>query len=337
MDFKKVTLITGAGFTKNFGGFLASEMWSVIFNNSKIHVDKMLRTYLFNKADYEEVYEYVLYRAPLDDTDDMHEKRIKLFTEVLLESYEQLDSIVRNWVYRRDASFPINHYGLDGFLNKFTGGGKNEKGFIFTLNQDLFIERKYINGRQLHYPCINYPDNLNSPTNRDAKLSSEMYIAIPEGEISEETREEELQKGNSFYVKLHGSFNWLTSDRNRLIITGQRKYKDIQRVGLLNWYWELFNQVVTQGDVKIVIIGYSFRDKHLNEVLEKAIFENNAKLFIVSPDSFHNLLQTVKDFRFDRALKHGLAGYYPVDLLSLFPADQSKTYLLESLEERLFA
>jgi hypothetical protein len=34
-DCSEIVLFTGAGFTKNFGGFLAKEMWSKIFNNPR--------------------------------------------------------------------------------------------------------------------------------------------------------------------------------------------------------------------------------------------------------------------------------------------------------------
>jgi len=35
-DYSEHILFTGAGFTKNFGGLLAKEMWSKLFNNSKV-------------------------------------------------------------------------------------------------------------------------------------------------------------------------------------------------------------------------------------------------------------------------------------------------------------
>lgn len=37
MNFSDTILLTGAGFTANFGGFLAREVWSKIFNNPKLN------------------------------------------------------------------------------------------------------------------------------------------------------------------------------------------------------------------------------------------------------------------------------------------------------------
>ena len=52
---KNLILLTGAGFTKNFGGFLASEMWSKIFNTPAIQANKKLRDLLEGNDDFEEI------------------------------------------------------------------------------------------------------------------------------------------------------------------------------------------------------------------------------------------------------------------------------------------
>ena len=49
-------LLTGAGFTKNFGGFLANEMWAYIFNNPLIQSSVILREKLVDDQDFESVY-----------------------------------------------------------------------------------------------------------------------------------------------------------------------------------------------------------------------------------------------------------------------------------------
>lgn len=36
LKFNKKILLTGAGYTKDFGGYLAIEMWSFIFNNREL-------------------------------------------------------------------------------------------------------------------------------------------------------------------------------------------------------------------------------------------------------------------------------------------------------------
>lgn len=338
MNIRKITLITGAGFTKNFGGFLATEMWASIFNNLEVQKNEVLRGDLINNYDYESVYENMMHQTRLFHYEDLRIKGCQILTDAIFSAYSKLDTIIREWKYRKDAPYPVNHYALDAFLNKFSGNEQSGKGFVFTLNQDLFFERKYINGNPFIYPRIRYPHRLNEPMKRDAPLDNEMHISIPNQEISADERARELEKGNSFYIKLHGSFNWRESGQQRLIITGQSqsKSKKIKTVGLLNWYWDILQEVLNQGDVKVLIIGYGFKDKHLNDVLEQAIFEKNLRIYILSTEPFSSLRATTKQYNFHKALEQGLSGYFQADLLALFPSDQSRTQLLQDIEDYFF-
>ncbi len=55
IEINRQILLTGAGFTKNFGGFLASEMWAQIFNSYHIKPHKKLGEILRRDFDYESV------------------------------------------------------------------------------------------------------------------------------------------------------------------------------------------------------------------------------------------------------------------------------------------
>lgn len=63
IETNRQILLTGAGFTKNFGGFLASEMWAQIFNSHHIRPHKELGKILRHDFDYESVYNRVLGRG----------------------------------------------------------------------------------------------------------------------------------------------------------------------------------------------------------------------------------------------------------------------------------
>ncbi len=54
---KDLILLTGAGFTHNFGGFLAREMWSKIFNNPIVQASTEARKLLLDDFDFESIYE----------------------------------------------------------------------------------------------------------------------------------------------------------------------------------------------------------------------------------------------------------------------------------------
>ena len=77
-------LLTGAGFTKNFGGFLASEMWAQIFNSCHIRPHKKLGEILRRDFDYESVCNRVLVG------DNSPDEKSALET-ALLDAYKQLD------------------------------------------------------------------------------------------------------------------------------------------------------------------------------------------------------------------------------------------------------
>jgi len=51
MDIKTkgLILLTGAGFTKNFGGFLGSQMWDQIINDPEIQDNDNLRVFCFRQ------------------------------------------------------------------------------------------------------------------------------------------------------------------------------------------------------------------------------------------------------------------------------------------------
>lgn len=66
-DISGHILFTGAGFTKNFGGLLASEMWSKIFNHEQVQSRKNLKELLTEDFDYESIYYKVINGSFEDD------------------------------------------------------------------------------------------------------------------------------------------------------------------------------------------------------------------------------------------------------------------------------
>lgn len=59
MKTTDLVLLTGAGFTKNFDGFLGKEMWAKVFNNHLIQSNEKLRILLQDDYDFESVYSKV--------------------------------------------------------------------------------------------------------------------------------------------------------------------------------------------------------------------------------------------------------------------------------------
>jgi len=94
MNFKskKHILLTGAGFTRNFGGFLADKMWEKIFNNKELQTYNSLRKHSMNTFDFESAY----YEVMKNNYYKLEEKNV--FTKSIEKAYNDMDNILRNWI-----------------------------------------------------------------------------------------------------------------------------------------------------------------------------------------------------------------------------------------------
>ena len=66
------------------------------------------------------------------------------------------------------------------------------------------------------------------------------------------------------YIKLHGSFNWVDQENGALLILGGNKAENIRKHPLLVWYHQKFKEDLTAAGTRLMIIGYSFNDPHIN-------------------------------------------------------------------------
>ena len=93
-DFKisKYVLFTGAGFTHNYGGFLANRMWSEIHNRYLKLANKLetvsLKTAIKKTFNYEDLYEDVL------RSDEFIDDEKNLFFKAVLGAYDALDEVI---------------------------------------------------------------------------------------------------------------------------------------------------------------------------------------------------------------------------------------------------
>jgi len=85
------------------------------------------------------------------------------------------------------------------------------------------------------------------------------------------------------YFKLHGSSNWLSENGDRLLIMGGNKAVEINQYPLLNWYHQQFKAYLSRPSVRLMIIGYSFSDQHINEAIGQVADASNLSLYIIDP------------------------------------------------------
>ncbi len=164
-------LLTGAGFTHNFGTPLAGELWAVILNHPKVHEYPRIKQALLSDFDFESVYHSVVNGGYTPN-------EIKALTDAVSYSYAYIDEIVRKWGFRRDAPYPVYVYKVQEMISAFSSSSKSYPGYIFTLNQDLFLERHHYNGEAPCLPGVQHKSNWFSSHFRDA-LGPSDYCDLP--------------------------------------------------------------------------------------------------------------------------------------------------------------
>ena len=326
-------LFTGAGFTKDFGGFLATEMWTEIFNHPEVRKHARLRELLLNDFDYESIYYRVLKSSEYSSGE---KEAIK---KAVLKAYNSLDANI--------ANCSLGTYGPDlacisgvNKMIKCCAGGQNKIPFFFTINQDLFVERFTSDiGKKVIYPF--FKDNWILPTDRRSSFPND--ITKPEWVTVPDQNEIQKKTGNPlscrflYYVKLHGSYGWKSSDGSDLMVIGRSKEQQIAQEPLLTAYFDFFRNVLSQG-VKLLVIGYGFGDEHVNRVIAESIKDYGLEVYVLSPTDPESFITDLKKekYTYGKVILSGLKCYFPHELAKVFPADQSETQAWEEIRNCYF-
>ncbi len=321
---KNSILLTGAGFTKNFGGFLGSEMWAQIFNDIEIQNNNNLRGLLQEDYDFESVYSTVM-------TGKFSEEDKNVMKRVVERAYKNLDDATKDWVFNTDSPHPVNWYGWNKLTNLFAGEG-DTKGLFFTLNQDIFIERK--NGHRSPGAPF-FAQELYNGHCRD--FTPDKFVTLPREDAVIKAEQAFKDHAGLTYIKLHGSYGWRSSDGSNQMVIGKNKSELIEKEPLLKWYSELFQQVIKEGGKKILIVGYGFGDQHINQVLVDGVNNHDLKIYIIStkpPSELKNLFDRGGHY-YARDILKGLRGYFPYQLKEIFPGNQDETVHFNKIREAL--
>ena len=106
----KRMLLLGAGFSKNWGGRLARDVWADLFTNSTVQAQERVRTALLNERSFEAVMEDVLTSTDYD-SEDRH-----AIIKSVTATFQRMDTLfIQKMIRARDKE--INY----GTLNEFLG------------------------------------------------------------------------------------------------------------------------------------------------------------------------------------------------------------------------
>lgn len=310
-EVNKFVLLTGAGFTHNFGGFLAKDIEPLIFNNIKNY--PRIKEIMHNNFFYESIYHEVI-------EGDFTEDEKNFLTNAIRDAYKKLDE--RILAYEKLANDqPVDIPKVNQFIERFAGHHKR-KGFFFTLNQDLFIER-YYNSLNYGFATLGVPKK---PIHR-RPLEINDYIQLPS--TVETIQNNRISDADFFYVKMHGSYNWKSHDGCDKMVIGRDKKTQIEKEPILYYYLDCFEEILLIPNIKLFVIGYGFRDEHINEVIANSIEKTNLELYVMNPlerEKFQEDMQKNKPY--GDKIVNGLAGYYPYTLLQVFPGAETIEYKL---------
>lgn len=265
-------LLLGAGFSRNWGGWLAMEAFEYLLGCRQI--DAGLKELLLRhkrRGGFE---------AALAELQDTHfrsnreapEQRLIDLQNAILQMFRDMDEAMSGV----DFHFEFQHfsqYQVQPFLGRFDA--------IFTLNQDLLLERHY-----LSKGVVPGPRQWGARVMPGMKPCATVSSGICESNLGFWTPDEDgfnIAPNNQPYFKLHGSSNWIDSNSQELLVMGGNKALIIDHHPILKWYHTKFRESLSEPDTQLMVIGYSFGDDHINSMIRNAVVDMNLGIFVIDP------------------------------------------------------
>ena len=179
----------------------------------------------------------------------------------------------------------------------------------------------------IHIPFFNLGNQISGL--RDSEFSSAYEFNVPKRPENEEPLNVTPRKLH--YIKLHGSFNWKSSDEKRIMVIGHKKESQIANELLLKQYWTTFEEELSKGGVRLLIVGYSFQDEHINKIIS----QSNLELHIVNPSPREDLISQ-RQYLAELNEKIKKAFYHPYRLIDVFPSNGIESAEWRELKSSFF-
>ena len=159
---------------------------------------------------------------------------------------------------------------------------------IFTLNQDLLLEIGYCQRAATIMQALNprwsgleFPGMVTRVQNPMTPAGLWVGSRCP---ASHDVQSVAPSNGHTQPIyKLHGSSDWVDETGRPLFVMGGDKTSTIKASKILSMYMQEFERRLRAPDTRVMIIGYGFRDDHINLALNSAAQAGGLKAFIVDP------------------------------------------------------
>jgi hypothetical protein len=266
-------ILLGAGFSRNWGGWLAQEVFNYLVGLPEIRKHERLVALLWqhqSSGGFEDVIAAV--QRDYKSNPGAHHTELITLQDAVGQMFADMNegyAATPGWEFQRQLEFMVRT-----FLIRFEA--------IFTLNQDLLLEQKYLDdnimlsssGRWGGWQIPGMTLNVQSLQPLQERATGTW---TPSTSMTCDHRYQPL-------YKLHGSVNWRTADNRALMIVGGEKAQQIQGHPILRAYAEVFEATLLRPETRLMIIGYGFRDHHINRVIAQAVYKQGLKFFVVCPE-----------------------------------------------------
>ena len=316
-------LLVGAGFSRNWGGWLASEVFNALLAFPDIQGDQYLRNLLWSNqhtggfenalADVQRAYLQDA-AAPGHDLQVLQHAVLYVF-QGMSNAYLEIRGI--------EFQQHINRM-LRTFLVRFDA--------IFTLNQDVLLDHHYLNANLGLTAPQRWPNGGQLPGMRRIPNQQHAFPAPSWGRdawVPLQPAEFLIRPLAQPFFKLHGSTNWRDTQGGQMLVIGGDKSQAIQSHQVLTWYFERFEDYLNRPNTKLMVIGYGFRDPHINRPIIDAISNSGLRFFVINSlganvvkyanPSFGGAIYAPNEL--DDAFHAGLTGASQRNLLDTFGND----------------
>jgi hypothetical protein len=299
-------LLTGAGFSQNWGGLLAADFFGRLLGDDSL--DSVTRGLLFDHREqggFEHVMALLQAEYKRDNTSEA-EDRLRNFTAAVMGLFNNMNN---NYLHTTFEFQNEVRYMVRSFLERFD--------VLFTLNQDALLEAHYfqgfIGGR---WDSWDLPGT--KPFGTPSFIQGSVYDKI--AKRTSDLDSLRMHPRRQPYIKLHGSANWIVDGQSGpLLILGGAKTAAIEGYPLLVRYQQIFREYLTHPNTRLMIIGYGFNDEHINEAIITGA-RSELKIFIVDLRG----VATIEKIDKEKIIRPSIVGESKKPLTATFGQDHTE-------------
>lgn len=308
-------LLIGAGFSRNWGGWLANEAFEYLLGCPQLTASDRALLWKHHDGDG--------FEGALGELQAGYSGGTRTFAEPLQRLQAAISGMFKamNDAFKFMPGVPNTGpgRGIGPFLDRFDA--------IFSLNQDLLIEMQFFGEKS--YRISGKWDEMDLPGVEriiagDPGIKPEadgVWAPRADGKIEIKPRLQPL-------FKLHGSSSWRLGTSDLLVIGGD-KTRAIVLFPILAEYFRIFQRTLLCADTRLMIIGYGFRDQHINSAIIAGV-DRGLQFFVIDPlgASVAKALNTTRSrgaiavpTELERLFERGLIGASRRPLLDIFGRD----------------